>query len=55
VLVTAPLLGAILAGGDHLKFGLNMPFRIIDVFSGTLLLCLITAEALWARRERRSP
>jgi simple sugar transport system permease protein len=53
VLVTAPLLGAILAGGDHLKIGFNMPFRIIDVFSGTLLLCLITAEALWARRERR--
>jgi len=52
VLVTAPLMGAILAGGDYLKTGLNMPFRIIDVFSGTLLLCLITAEALWARRER---
>jgi len=55
VLLTAPLLGAILAGGDTLKTGFNMPFRIIDVFSGTLLLCLITAEALWARRERRGP
>lgn len=55
VLVTAPLLGAILAGGDQLKIGFNMPFRIIDVFSGTLLLCLITAEALWARWERRRP
>jgi len=55
VLLTAPLLGAILAGGDTLKTGFNMPFRIIDVFSGTLLLCLITAEALWARREGRGP
>jgi len=53
VLVTAPLLGAILAGGDHLKIELNLPFRIVDVFSGTLLLCLITAEALWSRRQRR--
>lgn len=55
VLVTAPMMGAILAGGDHLKIGLNMPFRIVDVFSGTLLFCLITAEALWARWERRRP
>lgn len=53
VLLTAPLLGAILAGGDFLKTGFNMPFRIIDVFSGTLLLCLITAEALWTRRQQR--
>ncbi|HYI02633.1 ABC transporter permease [Hyalangium sp.] len=55
VLVTAPLMGLILAGGDLLKISLNMPFRVIDVFSGLLLLCLIAGESLaryrlrWAR------
>ncbi|WP_018466570.1 ABC transporter permease [Calidithermus timidus] len=44
VLVTAPLMGLILAGGDLLKISLNMPFRVIDVFSGVMLLCLIASE-----------
>ncbi len=43
-LVTAPLMGVILAGGDLLKISLNMPFRIVDVFSGVMLLCLIGSE-----------
>lgn len=44
VLVTAPFMGIILAGGDLLKIVLNMPFRIVDVFSGVMLLCLIASE-----------
>jgi general nucleoside transport system permease protein len=44
VLVTAPFMAIILAGGDILKIGLNMPFRIVDVFSGVMLLCLIASE-----------
>lgn len=44
VLVTAPLMGVILAGGDILKISLNMPFRVIDVFSGVMLMCLIASE-----------
>jgi simple sugar transport system permease protein len=56
VLLTAPLMGIILAGGDLLKISLNMPFRVIDVFSGVMLLCLIASEVfvrnrvLWGRR-----
>ncbi len=44
VLVTAPFMGITLAGGDLLKIVLNMPFRIVDVFSGVMLLCLIASE-----------
>ncbi len=43
-LITAPLMGIILAGGDVLKINLNMPFRITDVFSGVILMSLIASE-----------
>lgn len=43
-LVTAPMMGIILAGGDLLKISLNMPFRIVDVFSGVMLMTLIASE-----------
>lgn len=49
-LLTAPLLGLILAGGDALKLDYAMPFRVVDVFSGVLLLALVGAEALSRRR-----
>lgn len=52
VLLTAPLMGLILAGGDLLKISLNMPFRVIDVFSGLMLLCLIAGESLSRYRVR---
>ncbi|MCS7068179.1 MAG: ABC transporter permease [Meiothermus sp.] len=52
VLLTAPLMGLILAGGDLLKVSLNMPFRIVDVFSGVMLLCLIGSEILVQNRIR---
>ncbi len=44
VLITAPFMGIILAGGDLLKIVLNMPFRVVDVFSGVMLLSLIASE-----------
>lgn len=46
VLISAPLMGVLLAGGDLLKISLNMPVRVIDVFSGVMLLCLIGSEVL---------
>ncbi len=46
VLITAPFMGIILAGGDLLKIVLNMPFRIVDVFSGVMLMTLIASEIL---------
>ncbi|WP_295818512.1 ABC transporter permease [uncultured Deinococcus sp.] len=49
-LVTAPLMGVILAGGDLLKIDLNMPFRVVDVFSGVILLCLIASEVFVRHR-----
>jgi simple sugar transport system permease protein len=52
VLLTAPFMGLILAGGDLLKIVLNMPFRIIDVFSGVMLLCLIASEVFVHNRVR---
>lgn len=53
VLLTAPLMGLILAGGDLLKVSLNLPFRIVDVFSGTILFCLIGSELFLRYRLRR--
>jgi simple sugar transport system permease protein len=50
VLLTAFLLGLILAGGDALKLALSMPFRVVDVVSGLFLLALIGAEALSRHR-----
>lgn len=52
VLLTAPLMGIILAGGDLLKVSLNMPFRVVDVFSGVMLLCLIASEVFVRNRVR---
>ncbi|GEM82872.1 MULTISPECIES: ABC transporter permease [Meiothermus] len=52
VLLTAPLMGLILAGGDLLKVSLNMPFRIVDVFSGVMLMCLIASEVFLRNRVR---
>lgn len=51
-LITAPLMGVILAGGDVLKIDQNMPFRIVDVFSGVMLLCLIVSELFVHNRVR---
>ncbi|RIH84023.1 Branched-chain amino acid transport system / permease component [Meiothermus luteus] len=52
VLLTAPLMGLILAGGDVLKVALNMPFRIVDVFSGVMLFALIGSELFLHYRLR---
>jgi simple sugar transport system permease protein len=52
VLLTAPLMGTILAGGDLLKVSLNMPFRVVDVFSGVMLMCLIASEVFVRNRVR---
>ncbi|WP_018461542.1 ABC transporter permease [Thermus oshimai] len=49
-LLTAPLMGVVLAGGDLLKLELSMPFRVVDVFAGLMLLALIGAEALARHR-----
>jgi simple sugar transport system permease protein len=59
-LVTAPLMAVILAGGDALKIGLNLPFRIVDVFSGVMLMCLIASELFvnnnlrWTRGAKKA-
>ncbi len=52
VLLTAPLMGLVLAGGDLLKVSLNMPFRIVDIFSGVILFCLIGSELFLRYRVR---
>ncbi|MFC4454324.1 ABC transporter permease [Deinococcus sonorensis] len=52
-LVTAPLMGIILAGGDVLKINLNMPGRIVDVFSGVMLMTLIASEVFVRYRWKR--
>ncbi|UBV43506.1 ABC transporter permease [Deinococcus taeanensis] len=49
-LLTAPLMAVILAGGDLLKIDLNLPFRVVDVFSGVILLCLIASEVFVRHR-----
>ncbi|PTA68965.1 ABC transporter permease [Deinococcus arcticus] len=49
-LLTAPLMGVILAGGDLLKIDLNLPFRVVDIFSGVILLCLISGEVFVRHR-----
>lgn len=52
-LLTALLMGVILAGGDVLKINLNMPFRITDVFSGIILMTLIASEVFVRHRVGR--
>lgn len=49
-LITAPVMGVILAGGDILKIDLNLPFRVVDIFSGVILLCLIASEVFVRHR-----
>ncbi|GAA4016701.1 ABC transporter permease [Deinococcus rubellus] len=51
-LITAPLMGVILAGGDVLKINLNLPFRITDVFSGVILMSLIASEVFVKNRVK---
>lgn len=51
-LLTAPLMAVILAGGDLLKIDMNMPFRVVDVFSGVILLCLIASEVFVRNRVK---
>ncbi|GGK90817.1 ABC transporter permease [Deinococcus radiotolerans] len=51
-LITAPLMGVILAGGDLLKIDLNLPFRVVDIFSGVILLCLIASEVFIRHRVK---
>lgn len=53
-LITAPVMAVILAGGDLLKIDLNMPFRVVDVFSGVILLCLIASEVFVRHRVQWS-
>ncbi len=55
VLLTAPFIAIILAGGDLLKISLNMPFRVIDVFSGVMLMCLIASEIFMKNKIIRRP
>ena len=53
VLLSAPAMAVILAGGDVLKIELNMPFRVVDVFSGVTLLCLIGGDVFVRSGFRR--
>ena len=39
-----------MAGGDILKIDLNLPFRVVDIFSGVILLCLIASEVFVRHR-----
>lgn len=53
-LLTAPFLGLVFAGGDVLKVALRMPFRVVDVFTGLILLCVVAAETAAGYRLRRA-
>ncbi len=60
-LLTAPLLGWVLAAGDVMKVSLGLPFQLTDVITGVTLLLLVAAEPLLthrlvlARGRRRAP
>lgn len=57
-LITAPLLGWVLAAGDVMKVSLQLPFQLTDVFTGFTLLLLVAAEPLLTHRPvlvRRQP
>jgi simple sugar transport system permease protein len=43
---TAFLMAVIFAGGDGMKLAYQMPFRVVDVFSGLILLFIIASEPL---------
>ncbi len=49
-LVTAPLLGWVLAAGDVVKVSLQLPFQLTDVMTGLTLLLLVASEPLLTYR-----
>ncbi|GEM86720.1 ABC transporter permease [Meiothermus granaticius] len=53
--LTALLMAVIFAGGDGMKIAFQMPFRVVDVFSGLILLFIIASEPLVNYRLRRKP
>jgi simple sugar transport system permease protein len=52
VIPTALLMGSIFASGDALKVTLQVPFQIVEVMNGLILLCLIGSERLIPTRWR---
>lgn len=54
-LITAPLLGWVLAAGDVMKVSLGLPFQLTDVITGVTLLLLVSAEPLLTHRLERAP
>lgn len=46
VILTALLLGAIMAGGDVIKASLGLPFQLVNMFNGLILAFLISGELL---------
>jgi simple sugar transport system permease protein len=53
VLFTAPLMGVVLAAGDGLKLAYSVPFRVVDVVAGLILLALVVADRLSGYRWRK--
>lgn len=49
-LITAPLLGWVLAAGDVMKVSLQLPFQLTDVITGVTLLLLVASEPLLTHR-----
>ena len=45
-IVTAFLFGALISGGDALKVSLGIPFQVVSVLNGLILLFLISTEIL---------
>ncbi len=45
-LITAPLLGWVIAAGDVMKVSLHLPFQLTDVITGMTLLLLVASEPL---------
>lgn len=53
VLFTAPLMGVVLAAGDELKLAYSVPYRVVDLVAGLILLALVAADQLGQYRWRR--
>ncbi len=51
-ILTAFLMAVLFAGGDVLKVAFQMPFRVVDVFSGLFLLFLIASDFFAQHRVR---
>jgi simple sugar transport system permease protein len=55
VIPTALFMGGIFASGDTLKVTLQVPFQVVEVMNGLILLCLVGSERLvqahWQPRE----